>query len=133
MLLCQNLAAFLKMMQLGSGKNQEELAQQLGISRAALSKLLLGAGNPRLATVERMAENLEIDPALLLCYPQNEDGQRPLPLLLTTLLTIAQLPSSKRRHLAELLQEMAQLWSTQRLSLDFPRHHPPFPRQSQIS
>ncbi len=111
MLLCQNLANFLKTIQLGSGKSQEELAQQLDISRAALSKLLQGMGNPRLDTVERMAKNLEIDPALLLCNPQDENGLKSLPSLLTVLHTIAQLPTQKRHRLADLLQELSQLWS----------------------
>lgn len=52
------------------GLTQAELALQLGISRAELSKIEQGHGNPRLRTVERMAYGLGLRPGDLLEPPE---------------------------------------------------------------
>lgn len=111
MLLSQNLSFFLSIVQAEQGLTLSELAQKLGIARSSLQKMLLGEGNPRLDTVERMAKKLNVDPALPLACSRSEQQLEALSLLLEFLRMATGLPPDRRRKLAELLPELTQLWN----------------------
>lgn len=111
MLLSQNLSFFLSVVQAEEGLNLSELAQKLGVARSSLQKMLLGQGNPRLDTVERIARKLHVDPTLPLVCSRNERQLEALSLLLEFLRMATALDPDRRRKLAELLPELTRLWN----------------------
>src|SRR5215475_14317391 len=59
-----DFGAVLQQYRMAAGVSQEELAERAGLSRRGISDLERGARRtPRLATVRRLAEALELDPA----------------------------------------------------------------------
>lgn len=112
MLLRQNVSAFLS--NYAKERNQEASAQELGISRASLHAIFKGSCNPRLSTLEKVADHLDIIPVLLLCYGGTEAELETLRLLPELLSKLLSLPSDKRRKFAALLAAMTRLWSESR-------------------
>ncbi len=72
MALQKNLAGSLASIRAEQKKSLSEFAEELSISRSSLQDILKGKGNPTLSTVELMAEQLEMDPLLLLSCPESE-------------------------------------------------------------
>ena len=108
MLLCRNLAACVKEVQRELGLCSKEMAQYLGISPSALSGLLRGKGNPRLSTVERMAEKLGREPVLLLCRARSDIKLELYEQTIQIIGKVRALSPEKRRRFRELFQELAQ-------------------------
>ena len=66
MAMCKNLACKLKEIKAERGVSVTEFSEQLEISRSSLQSLLSCKGNPRIDTVEHIAQKLQIDPIVLL-------------------------------------------------------------------
>ena len=88
-------------------KTLTEFFEELGISRNALYNC---KGNPSIATVEHIAEKLEVDPAALMGLFEL-DRQEAAFWLLDTIKEVAALTEEKRRRFTELFAEMVALWS----------------------
>ncbi len=112
MSLRENMAAFLRSF---AEKNDLSIAQlqiQADISRNTLYAYSKGQGNPTLATLEYIAENLKVDPAAILLGVYDPDGGEVSVLLLHTVRGLAELrPEDRRRFMRLFLLEMARLWS----------------------
>lgn len=72
MAICKNLAQHLNDI-----RNERQLtitafSEELGISRSLLQSLLKGTGNPRIDTIEYLAEQLHEDPIWLLSAQEDE-------------------------------------------------------------
>lgn len=80
-------------------RSLSEFANELSISRSNLQDILKGNSNPTLATVELIAERLELDPVSLLTYSQDE---LQITISLSRLLDrTMDLPDEKKKILAE--------------------------------
>ncbi len=66
MTLRENLADSMAAIRRAQKKSLSEFAEELAISRSSLQDILKGKGNPTLSTVELVADQLELDPLLLL-------------------------------------------------------------------
>ncbi len=66
MTLRENLADSIATIRRTQKKSLSEFAEELAISRSSLQDILKGKGNPTLSTVELVADQLDLDPLLLL-------------------------------------------------------------------
>lgn len=83
-----------------------EFSEELGISRSSMQELLKGNGNPRMDTVEHIAQRLQIEPAALLSCSFSQGQMETLLLLLQSLDVFSALSEEKRKRAAVLLQEL---------------------------
>lgn len=110
MLLSRSVGAYMETIQRYRGLNQTELSKFAGLPHSTLSNLLRGIENLGLDTVERIGANLNINPVLLLGYPQGERELEMLWKLPGVLKTLASLPADKHPCLAVLLGEFQKHW-----------------------
>ena len=91
-----------------ASRNQSisEFSEELGVSRSSMQELLKGNGNPRMDTVELIAERLQIDPLVLLSCSYSEGQLKNIMLLLETIDIISNLPDGKKVKFASLFQEL---------------------------
>ena len=61
----ENIAVNMRAIMERQQKSLTEFSEELGISRNALYDYIRCKGNPSIATVEHIAEKLEVDPAAL--------------------------------------------------------------------
>jgi len=111
MSLQENMAAFIRAAMRSQHKSLTEFSDELGISRNALYNYLHGKGNPSVATLEHMAQNLGVDPASLVLGLFDLDRREITLLLLDTIQGVAELTEEKRLRFAELFLEMVKLWN----------------------
>ncbi len=106
MILQRNLSVFLRAIRTSRDLSVAAFARRLGVARASLQSLLQGKGNPRLDTVEYLAEQLHMRPeALVSCSMQQRSVEATL--LLQRLLDMMDLlPEEKQRRFASLLSEL---------------------------
>lgn len=81
-----------------------EFAEELDISRTSLQTLLSGKCNPRLDTVERIANHLKIDPALLVSSSFSEEQWKVIFYLFNAIDAFSNLPDARKREASELIQ-----------------------------
>lgn len=106
MILQRNLSVFLRAIRASRNLSVAVFARQLGIARASLQSLLQGKGNPRLNTVEYLAEQLHIRPeALVFCTMQQQSVEATL-LLRRLLDMMGLLPEEKQYRFVSLLSEL---------------------------
>ena len=109
----ENMANVMRALKETRHKSLAELSEELEISRSALQEYLTGTGNPRITTVEHLAEKLGIDPVFLVSDSFNISQLEVLLLLFDTIQIVSDLPAPKRRRFAELLLEILSLWGEQ--------------------
>lgn len=110
MQLQKNLAISLGQIRAQKNKSVSDFSDQLGIARSSLQLLLQGRGNPRLDTVEYIAERLLVNPEVLLCGRNAQEQVQALEYLLRTINPVGGLPEERHRQLAILLWELLSLW-----------------------
>lgn len=106
-----NLAAAIRTIMERQNKSLSEFSEELDISRNALYDYLRGRGNPSIATLEHIAENLGVSPAALMTNLMDLDHREITLLLLDTIQGVAELEDAKRLRFAELFLEMVKLWN----------------------
>lgn len=111
MRLKDNFAAAIRTIMERQNKSLSEFSEELDISRNALYGYLRGRGNPSIATLEHIAENLGISPMALMTDLMDIDQREIALLLLDIIQSAAKLPDEKRLRLAELFLEMVRLWN----------------------
>lgn len=67
MSLRENLAHSMNIIRTARQLSICEFSEELYIARSTMQDILSGTGNPRMDTVEHIAEQLRIDPLALLC------------------------------------------------------------------
>ena len=108
MRLCHNLAIIVKAKQRELGLSNVEMARYLGISRATLTGILRGEGNPRLSTVERIAEKLGLEPVRLLCWARDDAEREWFEWTLEMVDKAGALSPEKRERFVEFFRKLAQ-------------------------
>ncbi|USF28324.1 hypothetical protein N510_003283 [Firmicutes bacterium ASF500] len=106
----QNMADMMNIVKRKRGISVVEFSEELGISCSTLQEYLNARGNPTVQMVEHIARKLEFDPIALIAGLFEPDQIKILLLLLESTQELSRLPQPKKRKLAELLQEMVQLW-----------------------
>lgn len=104
-----NMATVLKFMKKRNNLTLTELADELGISRSQLQVMLKGEANPRIDTVEQIANRLNIAPEVLVTADFNSDQVALFDVILELLDAIAILPKKNRAPFVELFIKMAEL------------------------
>lgn len=61
------------------GMTAEELAGKAGVTRATITKIEAGAGNPTIGTIEAIAAAFDLQPSELLCMAESETVETALP------------------------------------------------------
>ena len=108
-ILQQNLSAAINAVQAQRQQSVSALSKELRITKSSLQDILEGTGNPQIGTVERMANQLHVDPlTLLFCTHQTDPAQRGL-LLLQHIREISSLPQTQQNQLAELFCQIIAL------------------------
>lgn len=111
MSLQENIAAAMRTIMEQKQKSLTEFAAELDISRNALYDYLRAKGNPSIATLEHIAEKLDVTPAFLMLGTLEDDKREVTLVLLNTIQKLSELPQEKRLRLAELFLEMVTLWN----------------------
>lgn len=106
----ENIAAVIKAIKETRHQSLAEFSDDLEISRSALQEYMAGTGNPRITTVEHLAEKLGIDPIVLVSATFNPTQLKILLLLLDTTQAVSDLSEPKRQRFAQLLLEILSLW-----------------------
>ena len=83
-----------------------ELSEELGISRSLLQDILKGNSNPRIDTIEHIADTLAINPLTLLSSTYTEEQLETSILLLKAIDAISKLPPEQRAKCASLFYEL---------------------------
>ena len=111
MQLQKNLAIALGKIRAQKNQSVTSFSELLGIARSSLQMLLKGRGNPRLDTVEYIAEKLQVSPSVLLSGGDSREPTLALEYLLQTIESVSRLPMERQRQIAALLQELVSLWN----------------------
>lgn len=111
MSLQENLAAAMRTIMEQKQKSLTEFSVELDISRNALYDYLRGKGNPSIATLEHIADKLNVMPAFLMLGLFEQDEREVVLVLLNTIQKLSELPPEKRLKFAELFLEMVALWN----------------------
>ena len=104
------LSANLSALKRSRGQTTAELAEDLGVSRSNLQKMLNKQANPTIDTIQYMVEQIEADPLMLL-FGDYSGKQHVLMLhLLQSMVLVSDLGPGQRRRLAELIQQIISLF-----------------------
>lgn len=107
----ENLAASIRFMMEVRRQSLTEISEKAEISRSMMQEYVKARGNPSLATIEHLAEKLDVDPtALLTGMLGMEQTECALPLL-GVIQQVAELDQEQRIRFAELFLEMVQILS----------------------
>ena len=102
----KNLAAAMRVLRASRNQSITEFAEDLGIARSSLQDILSGTGNPRMDTVEFIAEQLDVDPVALLSGAFDESQLQTAILLLNTIDAVSRLPAEQQIAFGRLFQQM---------------------------
>lgn len=106
MSLRENLAHSMNIIRAARQLSICEFSEELYVARSTMQDILSGTGNPRMDTVEHIAEQLHMDPISLLC-----DNEQNCPLLFPSLLHglefFDRLPAEEQSKLTYHLLEIA--------------------------
>ena len=105
-----NMAEVIKLARAQRGASITEFAQELEVSRSTLQDYEKGEGNPTVASVQHIAEKLQMDPRALICGQFDGAQTQVLLALLESFRMVSALPASKRRALADLIRQILDLW-----------------------
>lgn len=107
----ENLAASIRFMMEVRRQSLTEISEKAEISRSMMQEYVKARGNPSLATIEHLAEKLDVDPtALLTGMLGMEQTECTLPLL-GVIQQVAELEQEQRIRFTELFLEMVQILS----------------------
>ena len=106
----KNMSDFLRAYKEISGKSNSELAEEMQISRSILRDYLNGDGNPRLSTVEHLADRLKVNPVLFLAGMFEKDSSDIVLLLFNSVREVISLPEPKRKQFVEYFLNMLSLF-----------------------
>lgn len=107
----ENLAASIRFMMEVRRQSLTEISEKAEISRSMMQEYVKARGNPSLATIEHLAEKLDVDPtALLTGMLGMEQTECALPLL-GVIQQVAELEQEQRIRFTELFLEMVQILS----------------------
>lgn len=102
MLLRQNFSNAMTVIKAARKLSITDFSKETGISRSAMQEILKGNCNLRIDTVEHIASNLGLHPAVLL-FPDCSNAQQEFALLLLqTLEAFSKLPKHRQRRAAKL-------------------------------
>lgn len=105
------MAASIRFMMEVRRQSLTEISEKAEISRSMMQEYVKARGNPSLATIEHLAEKLDVDPtALLTGMLGMEQTECALPLL-GVIQQVAELDQEQRIRFAELFLEMVQILS----------------------
>jgi len=105
----ENLSERLNEIRKEKNRSVVEFAEELGISRSSLQSLLSGRGNPRIDTIEYIAQQLDVD-ALELLSPWGEEAtQRQAQHLANVICSTARLTAVQRQELMASLLEISEM------------------------
>ena len=107
----ENLALAMRAIMKARHMSLTEFAKELDVSRAALHDYIKARGNPSAATIEHIAQKLDVSPASLMTGLVDLDHQEIVLMLLDTLQGVAELPEDKRIQMAEHFLAMVKLWN----------------------
>ena len=113
MSLKENFSAQLKLLRAFHGETTAEFSSSIGIAKSSLQNFEAGEGNPTLDTISLIAQNLDVDEAVLISPP---DNQLPLSKLDASRLLLASVPAfrtlrKERRSAAlRLISELTRLF-----------------------
>lgn len=109
MTLQKNLSNIMNAIRRSRDQSLTTFAKELDISRSSLQEILNGTGNPRMDTIEHIANQLDMDPlALLSCSYTEEQLEVAMPLLKITD-TLSGLSEKKRHEFIVLFQDLLHL------------------------
>lgn len=109
MLLQRNFSNAMTVIKTARKLSITDFSEEIGISRSSMQEILKGTCNPRISTIEYIADNLGVHPAGLL-FPGCSNSQLEFSLiLLQTLETFSDLPEDRQREAAELLCQLLRI------------------------
>ncbi|NLD20592.1 MAG: helix-turn-helix transcriptional regulator [Clostridiales bacterium] len=111
MTLHNNLSASLNSFREMRELSINEFSQEIGMSKSETQKLLKATGNPRLDTVEHIAENLEVNSEILISPTYSASDFNSSLLLLKTVDCITNLSKEDQERAAYLFHELISLFS----------------------
>lgn len=109
----KHLAVMLQAFYEKSEQSKVDFSASLEVSRTSMSDYLSGAGNPRLETVQHLADKLEVEPSVLL-FGMSVDSQTQADALLAFIKgtqLLAALTMQERREFVTLAFKMLRLLS----------------------
>ena len=107
----RNVAAMIRLFKEQRSLTAVEFSKQLEISRSSLDEYMKGTGNPRVATVDHLAEKLGVDPVVLVSGEFEPSQVQLLLRMLDGVKDLSDLAPWKRVRFAELLLQMVRLWN----------------------
>lgn len=107
MILQKNLSNSMKFIKASRHQSVTEFSEELGIARSSLQTILKGDSNPRIDTIECIAERLHIHPLLLLSAEESHLDSAIL--VAETLQAISLLDSEQKIRFLDLFQELVQI------------------------
>lgn len=102
----KNLSNFMNTVRLSRKQSISEFAKELGVSKSEMQHILDGTCNPRIDTIKRIAENLEVNAATLMLPSYTQDQQEFALLLLRTLNAFLNLPDEQQKEAMDLFYEL---------------------------
>lgn len=106
MVLQKNLSAAMRVIRASRNQSITEFSEDLGIARSSLQDILNGTGNPRMDTVEYIAQQLQVNPLTLLSGTFEDEQLQTVLLLVHTIDAVSRLPEDQRLEFAQLFQKM---------------------------
>lgn len=107
MRLQKNLTHFMRYIKDSRQRSLAEFSEELGIARSTLQKLLSGNANPRIDTIEFIANRLETDPLLLLSF--EEEHVDSAILMAKSLQAVSKMDSEQRAQFLDMFQKLVKL------------------------
>lgn len=102
----QNLSNYLNAIRRHKNQSLTEFSQEIGVARSTLQELLRGTGNPRLDTIQVMADGLGVHSMELLSSEYSQQQIQFAYILLETIKTFSSLPKEKKTTAAYLFHEL---------------------------
>ncbi len=106
----RNLANILNTIRICRRQSLTEFADELEISRSHLQELLKQNANPRIDTVEHIAQKLGIDISVLISASFTDSQLQMIEYMLKLIEALSTLTPEKRRAFGKLFLEMLCLW-----------------------
>ena len=106
MVLQKNLSAAMKVIRAARKQSITEFSEDLGIARSSLQDILNGTGNPRMDTVEYIADQLNVSPMALLSGSFQDEQLQTALLLVQTIDAVSKLSEDQLLEFGELFQKM---------------------------
>lgn len=110
----KNMSVVMQAIKRERNKSLVDFAEELEVASSSLQEYLTGRGNPRMTTIEHLAQKLNVDVTFLISGAFSDSEIEVLLKLLDTLGLLSGLPVPKRRKFAQLLLEMVSLWDEEK-------------------